>query len=101
MPVFPLTLHKTYLEQGFFNITVDYDKYVRHTEGPVEVVLLTDGKEQRIEAKVNRSANMNGTARIMGSTKLRDWFLKHFDVGARLEVDLSSAEVRIRKAAGH
>ena len=22
MPVFPLTLHKTYLEQGFFNVTV-------------------------------------------------------------------------------
>ncbi len=39
MPVFLLTLHKTYLEQGFFNVTVDYDRYVRQTEGPVDVVL--------------------------------------------------------------
>ena len=100
MPVFPLTLHKTYLEQGFFNVTVDYDRYVRQTEGPVELVLLSEGKEQRVDAKVNRSANMNGTARIMGGTKLRDWFLNHFDVGTKLDVDFSSAEVRIHKAAG-
>lgn len=101
MPIFPLKLHKTYLEQGFFNVTVDFDRFVRQTEGPVELVLLADGKEQRREAKVNRSANMNGTARIIGGTKLRDWFLNHFDVGTRLDVDLGSdREIRIQKAAG-
>ncbi|MFN2546088.1 MAG: hypothetical protein ABR567_01515 [Myxococcales bacterium] len=99
MPTFPLTLHKTYLEQGFFNVTVDFDKYVRQSEGPVALVLLFDGREQRVDAKVNRSANQNGTARIMGGTRLRDWFLDHFDVGAKIAVDLSSQrEIRLKQA---
>lgn len=99
MPIFPLTLHKTYLEQGFFNVTVDYDKYVKQSEGLVELVLLFDGKEQRVEATINRSANQNGTARIMGGTRLRDWFLDYFDVGAKIAVDLSSQnEIRVRRA---
>jgi hypothetical protein len=79
---------------------VDYDKYVRQTEGPVELVLLSDGKQQRVEAKVNRRAQTKTrAARIMGGTKLRDWFLNHFDVGASLDVDLRASEMRIQKAA--
>src|ERR1700730_13122234 len=98
MPIFPLTLHKTYLEQGFFNVTVDFDNYVRQTEGTVDLLLLSGGKDQSVAAKVNRSANRNGTARMMGGTKLRDWFLSQFDVGARLDVDLGSAgQIRIQK----
>jgi len=87
---FPLTLHKTYLEQGFFNVPVDYDRYVRQAEGPVELVLVSGGREHRIEAKVNRSANVNGTAIIMGGARLREWFLSNCDLGAELRVDLSS-----------
>jgi hypothetical protein len=101
MPIFPLTLYKTYLEQGFFNVSRDFDKYVRLTEGTVELLLLSDGKQQRVEAKINRSTNEKGTARILGGPKLRDWF-HHFDVGARLDVDLASAgEIRIQKSGAH
>jgi hypothetical protein len=98
MPVFPLKLHKTYLEQGFFNITVAFDKYVRQTEGPINLVLSLDGREQSVAGKVNRSANQNGTARIMGGKNLRELFLTHFDVGTKLDVDLGSQdEIRISK----
>jgi hypothetical protein len=75
MPIFPLTLHKTYLEQGFFNVTVDFDKYVRPTDGPVDLLLCHDGREHRIGATVNRTANLNGTARIRGGASSGTGFL--------------------------
>ncbi len=88
MPVFKLTLEKTYYRQGFFNITVDFDRFVRPTEGPVELVLGKSGS--RIEGKINRSANLNGTARIMGGSNLRDWFQANHTLGDVVDVDLSS-----------
>lgn len=39
MPIFMLTLHPTDYGQGFFNVTVDFDGYVRAEEGPVTLVL--------------------------------------------------------------
>ena len=96
---FPLVLQRTYLEKGFFNVTVDFDVYVRPDAGPISMVLCAEGKELRGEAKVNRTANGNSTARIMGGVTLRDWLMRHFDLGARLDVHLLSPhEIRIEKA---
>ena len=39
MPIFKLTLQKTYFKQGFFNVIVDYDRYVRKANGPVRLRL--------------------------------------------------------------
>ena len=75
MPLLRLTLEKTYYRQGFFNVTVDFDRFIRPTEGPVESILGTSGL--KIQGKANRSANLNRTARIMGGSKLRDWFHWH------------------------
>ena len=73
-----LTLHKTYYNQGFWNVPVDLDRYVRKDEGPITLLL---GKyRQEIQAHVNRSANQNGTARIMGKSALRDWFQQNYAV---------------------
>lgn len=101
MPVFPLTLEATYFKTGFFNVKVAHDKYVRQSEGPVELVLLFDGKEERVEASVNRRAQTRtGAARIMGGARLKDWFQKHFEEGAKLDVDLTSMkEIKIKKAS--
>ena len=88
MPLFRLTFEKTYYRQGFFNVTVDFDRFIRPTEGPVELVLGTSGLE--VEGKVNRRANQNGSARIMGGSKLRDWFQAHYSPGDVIDVDLSS-----------
>lgn len=88
MPLFKLILQKTYYRQGFFNVTVDFDRFVRSTEGPVGLVL---GKSRdKIEGKINRSANRNGTARIMGGAKLRDWFCDTHKLGDVVDIDLSS-----------
>ena len=73
-----LTLHKTYYNQGFWNVPVGLDRYVRPDEGPITLVLGKSGRE--VEAFVNRSANQNGTARIMGRSSLRNWFQQNYAV---------------------
>ncbi|MCX5886070.1 MAG: hypothetical protein NT096_09215 [Proteobacteria bacterium] len=72
MPIFKLKLQQTYFKQGFFNVVVDYDRYVRKTDGPICLRLGRTGTE--IEAKINRNVNNNGTARILGGVALRTWF---------------------------
>src|SRR4051812_36630113 len=91
MPVFKLTLHPTYYGQGFFNVTVDFDGYVRADEGPVTLVL--GDSERRLDGRIDRKANMNGTARIMGGSGLRDWFQAHFSVMDQVDVELGFPDV--------
>src|SRR5438093_8246914 len=87
MTMFKLTLEKTYYRKGFFNVTVDFDRFVS-SDGPVELVLGTS--RQTIESRIDRGANRNGTPRIMGGAKLRDWFQANYAEGDVIEVDLSS-----------
>jgi hypothetical protein len=96
--MFELTLHPTYFNHGFFNVTVDYDRYVRDQEGSVRLRLGRDGIE--IEGKVNRQANRNGTPRIYGGPPLRDWFQQNFNVMETVAVDLSSKAVIIMDKMG-
>jgi hypothetical protein len=39
MPIFKLSLAKTCYEHGFFNVTVDFDRYVGST-GPLRLIEL-------------------------------------------------------------
>lgn len=91
MPIFKLTLEKTYLEQGFFNVTRDYDRFVRSTEGPIQLRLGRTGRH--IDGTINRHANRNGTPRIRGGPQLRDWFIDNFNIRDVVNVDLSSMDV--------
>jgi hypothetical protein len=91
MPIFKLKLQPTYFKQGFFNVVVDHERYVRKTDGPVRLRLGSDGRE--IEAKVSRQYNRNGTPRILGGATLRDWFQRNFEPKDSVAVDLTSQEV--------
>ena len=91
MTTFRLKLQQSYFKQGFFNVKVDYDRHVRNSDGPVRLRLGRNGPE--IEAKINRSANQNRTARILGGPGLRDWFQKNFEPLQTVSVDLSSQDV--------
>jgi hypothetical protein len=100
MPIFNLTLHQTYYNQGFFNVTVEFDRFVRLEEGPVILRLGLNGPE--IQAMINRRANQNGTPRIIGGARLRYWFQKNFEPMDIIAVDLSSREIIVldRQAEG-
>ena len=37
MPIFELTLQRTYYEKGFFNVTTDFDRFVRSKESPARL----------------------------------------------------------------
>jgi hypothetical protein len=93
MPIFKLTLQKTYFNKGFFNVIVDYDRYVRNSSGPVRLRLGLSGIE--IDGKINRIANNNGTARVLGGEPLRNWFQSNFEPMDTVEVDLSSQDIII------
>jgi len=93
MSIFSLTLHPTYYNQGFFNVTVDFDRFVRSQEGQVFLRLGLEGPQ--IQGMINRRANRNGTARIIGGAKLRDWFQKNYRPMETVAVDLSFPEIII------
>ena len=91
VPIFNLKLQQTYFKQGFFNVVVDYDRYVRKIDGPVRLRLGRNGAE--IDAKVNRQVNNNGTARVLGGVALREWFQRNFEPMDTVAVDLTSQDV--------
>jgi hypothetical protein len=91
VPIFELTLQRTYYEKGFFNVTTDFDRFVRSEEGPVRLKLGVNGEE--IQGKIDRRSNPNGTARIFGRSMLRDWFQRNFELMDVVAVDLSSRDI--------
>lgn len=97
MPIFELKLQQSYFDHGFFNVTIDYDRYVRKTEGTVRLRIGRSGPE--IQAKLSRHANRNGTARIFGGVPLRDWFHGNFEPMDMVAVDLSSEDLIILDAS--
>lgn len=73
-PYFILTLQDTYHRRGFFNVPVNCDKYFGRDEQSITIYC---GREKlEVIGKINRTANTNGTPRIMGAVPLREWFQK-------------------------
>lgn len=73
-PYFVLTLQNTYHRTGFFNVPLNSDRYFGKDEQTIRIYC---GKEKlAITGKINRTANTNGTPRIMGAVPLRQWFQK-------------------------
>jgi hypothetical protein len=92
---FTLVLHPTYYRSGFFNVTVAEQPGFGADGQTIE--LYTDNSSQPLLGKINRTANMNGTPRIMGGTGLRDWFQKNAQEKSVIHVDvLSATAIRLR-----
>ena len=77
-----LKLSKTYYNQGFFNVPRAFDHLVGD-EGAATLVLRGSGS---IKGHVNRSANLNRTARVMGGVPLRSWFQRNYSEGDAVPV---------------
>ena len=70
--IFSMILQPTYFKMGFFNVGVANAESLGVDGQTIEIFCGT--AEQPIQGVINRTANTNGTPRIMGGTGLRDWF---------------------------
>lgn len=74
-PIFSVTLSKTYYDKGFFNVRRAADRFIRADSGPISIQAGTS----LIKGRVDRDANLNGTARVHGHAELRNWLQRTFD----------------------
>ena len=85
---FLLTVEATYWKQGFFNITVDYERFIGgHGES---IDIHCQHVDEKIEGTINRTANSNGTPRVMGRSALKRWFQETVRERGRVKVTILS-----------
>jgi ribonuclease VapC len=95
--VMKIVIQKTYYRQGFFNIPVEHDRQFGPHDSKIEI-FLADASSP-IEGTINRTAQRNGTARIMGHSALRDYVRSQFRPGDPVSVLIESPQrIRIRAA---
>ena len=70
---FVLILHNTYMKNGFFNVTVEYERYFGDNDTDIKIYI--GNNDSLFNGKINRTANRNGTPRIMGKAPLKRWFM--------------------------
>ena len=90
LPMYKLTLHKTYYEKGFFNLGVDIERFVRPDSGPITIVL--GDSKARIQGRVDRTANINGTPRVFGGAELQLWIQSHCDLKDEIYIYIKSPD---------
>jgi len=86
VPVMPLVIDKNYWDRGFFNITIDFDQPGLINSGEVTLIL-GDGRNEG-SGRAERNSNRNGTPRVFGRTRPRDWFQGNYRVGDTVLVEL-------------
>ena len=89
-PAFVISVGQTYFRQGFFNVPRTHTHRFAADGRLVEIQL--PGSDAPLQAKVNRRANLNGTPRIMGGARLRDWFQKTTRIGGSIRVRVQSKD---------
>ncbi|UVC08182.1 GIY-YIG nuclease family protein [Rhizobium sp. TH2] len=77
---FEIKLGKAYYYQGIINPGVGASKYLGGDGDQITVLLGIGG--QVIKSRIDRTANLGGAVRIVGSNRvIADWFQKHFKYG--------------------
>lgn len=71
---FSFTLQETYYRTGFFNVGVPYANAFAGDKA--DITIYCGAEKLAVHGKINRTANTNGTPRIMGGLPLRQWFQK-------------------------
>lgn len=88
---------RTYRNQGFFNVPVAH----AHLFGPHgdDLSVLCHENSQAIPARVNRTANANGSPRIFGKAPLRAWLQASVGLGEDFLVEvIDSTTIRLAPA---
>jgi hypothetical protein len=88
MPRFELRLQNTYWQKGFFNVPVDFQRFVTMEDGPID--LYRGDSAEPVTGRVSRSSNWNATPRIFGKKALREFFATHCKLRGSIDVELVS-----------
>ncbi len=95
---FDLQLFDSYWSKGFFNVGVDFQRYLAQDAGPIDIYL--QDETQPISGRITRSANRNVTPRISGNKPLADWFQDNCKRGGLVKIEIiSPTAIRIRTVA--
>lgn len=84
-----IALGQAYYNQGFFNVVRDYSQMFGADKASIDIQLGLNA-DQTIQGYINRTANKNGTPRIMGGKELRNWVKKNFKPNDIMKVDIIS-----------
>jgi len=89
---FTLILENTYYKTGFFNIKkkIDNDNAIFFGSHEESIEILCENNPKPIIGKINRTANTNGTPRIMGGEELKLWFQKKSKIMGKIKVEIIS-----------
>lgn len=85
---FTFNLAKTYYNTGFFNVPVAHQNHFGGNGQQIELFVCDE--IQPVLGTINRTANSNGTPRIMGGSDLRNLIQEKWNVGHVIQVDVLS-----------
>ena len=84
----PLILQETYWNRGFFNVPVQFAPLFG---GDLEKIhILVPHRQLPIIGYISRSANANGTPRVMGGRELQKWFRRECILMGKINVEILS-----------
>ena len=84
-----ILLGQAYYNQGFFNIGKEYSEMFGANNTIIDIQLGTIG-HTIIQGYINRTANINGTHRIMGGKELRNWIQNNFKPNDTMRIEIIS-----------
>ena len=84
-----IDLGKTYFNQGFFNIGKKYSDKIGADQMTIEIIL-GKNSEKNILGYINRTANKNGTPRIMLGTSYLEWIHDNFRENEKMKIEILS-----------
>ena len=84
-----ISLGQAYYNQGFFNIGVEFSPMIGPDNATIDIQLGSNA-DKTIQGYINRTANRNGTPRIMGGKELKKWIKSNFKPNDILKVDIIS-----------
>ena len=94
---FEVKLGIAYYNQGFFNVSQKHSDDFGADKVLIEIQL-GDNNKNIIQRKINRTANNNGTPRIMGGKSLTDWIQKNYKLYDILIVNiLTNGTIRLNE----
>jgi hypothetical protein len=93
--IFGVKLGNTYMNKGFFNVPIEFEKLFGLHKSSLEIELDKNPKDT-IKCYVDRTINSTGAPRIMAGKALTEWIKKNFKKNDLLQVEvISKSKIRL------